>query len=440
MPRKSNPEPRRVTVVRYEDDAGRRCKSSDPGAKKVVTTSESYYLFLPPKKRRGKRECVPLETADLAVAWVKTRQILQDRLHEELGILSDRERQAARPIEEHLEEWLTSVADGGANSAYVATMRSRMQRLVALAKWRRIGDIKKASCLRALASLQADETLGRGVGRGRGVSAETRNHYRKHARQFSRHLHLMGRLEVDPLATLDAVSVEDDRRHDRRVPDELEVQILFDHLDGRQPGFAPRVRMGMSGPRRALGYQMAMCAGLRAGELRRLTPASFDWAKGEVRITAGSDKAKKRRRLAIPGWLAAKLRAWIEAGGQLWGSFPQNAPGRLLRADLDLARKGHLAAAKDPEERAAREASTVCRYEVDGEDGPLYWDMHSLRHWYITQVAATDGISPSTLQALSRHADPKLTLEVYARAKEGGVRAAVEQLPRLDGGGESGCA
>ncbi len=75
----------------------------------------------------------------------------------------------------------------------------------------------------------------------------------------------------------------------------------------------------------------------------------------------------------------------------------------------------------------------MCLYEVAGREGPLYWDFHSSRHWYVTQAAATEGISPGTLQELARHADPKLTLAVYSHARKDGVRRAAEQLPRLDG-------
>lgn len=431
MPRKQ-PRPRRVTVIRYLDSDGRRCTSDTPGARRVKTLSDSFYLHLPPRRPGAKRERIPLDTTDEAIAWHRARLILSERKQEDLGILSDRERQAARPIAEHLDEWLTSVADSGATAKWVNMLRARVSELIGLAGWKRIGDIKLSNTLRALASLQTESTRGRGVGRGGGVSAQTRNHYAKNARQFTHYLQVMGRLTVDPLATLGAVSTEDDRRHDRRVPSDEEIRVLFDHLDGQQT-ILPEWRAGMSGPQRALGYQLAMCAGLRANELRRLTQQSFNFESCEVKVTGRSDKARKRRVLAIPRWLAAKVRDWLERGGELWEGFPPVHPGRLLHADLDLARAGYLAGAVSPEDRAARETSTVCRYEVTSEDGPLYWDMHALRHWYITQVAATEGIAPSTLQALARHADPKLTLGVYARAQEGGVRKAVEQLPRLDG-------
>jgi integrase len=189
----------------------------------------------------------------------------------------------------------------------------------------------------------------------------------------------------------------------------------------------------MTGPQRALGYEVAMCTGLRAGELRSLTPDSFDLATGDVRLSAGDDKARRRRLQPLPAWLRDKLAAWLAAGGGLWGGFPEDWPGRLLQADLGCARRGWIGQAKDPGERAAREGSDVCRYEIAGPDGPLYWDFHSPRHWYITQVADLDGVSPSTLLALSRHVDPKLTLGIYAKARDSAGRDAVERIARPGG-------
>lgn len=433
MGRRPDPKPRKVVVIRYHAPDGRRCKATDPGAVRTKTLSDSYYLELP-GRGGARKERIALETSDLAVAWVRTRDILDRRYKESLGILDDRARQAARPIAEHVEDWLSAVAAGGVGAARVGMLRTRVTRLVGLAKWSRITDIRKSSCQQALAALQAGAVKGRGsAGKGRGASAQTRNHHLGHARQFTAWLADEGRLTPDPLAGLKGVSVASDRRHDRRVPGEEEVRVLFDRLDGLLGGPA-RVRLGMTGPQRALGYQVAMCAGLRAGELRRLTPASFDLGTGDVRITGASDKARKRRVQALPRWLCDKLRGWLAGGGGLWEGFPAVFPGRLLHADLDDARAAWIADAEEgTEERRRREASAVCLHEVAGEEGPLYWDFHSCRHWYITELAGQDGISPSTLLAMARHSDPKLTMNVYGHAKRGQVREAAEQLARPGG-------
>ena len=171
-----------------------------------------------------------------------------------------------------------------------------------------------------------------------------------------------------------------------------------------------------------------MCSGLRAGELRSLSRESFDLATGDVRLRAGRAKNRRRTLQPLPRWLCARLEAWFAAGGETWAAFPEAWPGRLLRDDLACAREAWVAEAKTPEEAAARRASTVCLYQIESEDGPLFWDFHALRHWYVSQIAGQEGISPSVMQSLSRHADPKLTLNTYAHARQTAVRTAVDQL------------
>ena len=75
----------------------------------------------------------------------------------------------------------------------------------------------------------------------------------------------------------------------------------------------------------------------------------------------------------------------------------------------------------------------MLRYEAAGIDGPEYLDFHALRHWCITEFAGQEDMAPSTLQALSRHSDPRLTLDRYARGKDDLARKAAEGLPRLGG-------
>lgn len=428
MGRRREPKPRKVTIIRYEDPQGRRCAKGAPGAVRRKVKSDTYYLHLPPRSPGLPRERIPLETTDLTVAWKRVRDILERRQKEELGILDDHARQLGRPIAEHVEDWLTAVAAGKVTAKRVTLMRARIGRLLQLTGWKRIGDIRKSSCQVALNRLQSPEEGH--------VSAQTRNHYLSHIRQFCRWLRDEQRLPADPLAGLKGISVEDDRRHDRRSPDDFEVRVLFEHLAGADPTWPPLERCGMSGPQRALGYQVSMCSGLRAGELRSLTPASLDLDTGEVRVRAGREKRRRRTLQPLPRWLCEAVRAWLAAGGGLWERFPADWPGRLLEADLGRAREGWIQAAGDDQaEHKRREASTVCVYRVQTEDGPLFWDFHSLRHWYVSQVAAIDGISPSTMQALVRHADPKLTLRTYAKARQGDVRRAADSI-RIPGAGK----
>ena len=109
----------------------------------------------------------------------------------------------------------------------------------------------------------------------------------------------------------------------------------------------------------------------------------------------------------LPPWLVTELRAWFDAGGECWSGFPSYFPGKLLKEDL---------------------AGAGVAWEAEGPDGPLFFDMHSLRVWYISALADQPGISPKVLMELARHSTPALTLKVYAKAKAQSTRAAVDGI------------
>jgi hypothetical protein len=55
-------------------------------------------------------------------------------------------------------------------------------------------------------------------------------------------------------------------------------------------------------------------------------------------------------------------------------------------------------------------------YVIDGPDGPLYADFHSLRHTYVALLDRS-GASLKQAMQLARHSDPKLTMARYGRAQ-----------------------
>jgi integrase len=261
--------------------------------------------------------------------------------------------------------------------------------LFAAAGWTKWGSVTKDSLLTGLAALRRE-----------GLSHQTSNHYRTHAKGFAAWL-ADGAGVRDPLVRVGGkLSVEVDRRHPRRSPDDVEMCRLFDHLDSPRA----RLRRGMTGPQRALGYRVAMATGLRAGELRSLTRESFDLEAGTVAVEAAYSKHRRRDVVQLPAWLVVELRAWFGAGGECWVAIPERFPGRLLRDDLRLA-------------------------GVPVETTAGYFDMHSLRVWFCTAAANMAGISPKTLMTVCRHSTAQLTLGVYAKARLADVRAVAEAIP-----------
>src|SRR5262245_33455369 len=68
-------------------------------------------------------------------------------------------------------------------------------------------------------------------------------------------------------------------------------------------------------------------------------------------------------------------------------------------------------------------------YVVDGPDGPLYADFHSLRHSFITALGR-GGVELRTAQELAGHSSPALTAR-YAHRRLYDLAGAVEKLPRF---------
>lgn len=430
-----SPRPIRITITRYVNALGERVKKKTPGARKVREQSETWYARL---LIDGKPQRVSLKTTDEAQAWVELRKVLRQQADRAAGITDDYQDEARRPLAEHVADWLRAVANKGTSAAQVATLDAHVTRLAELAGWKRVTDISQDSCLEALQALQDVD----------GRAAQTRNHYLTHIKQFCRWCATKARprrLREDPVQGISRINVETDRRHDRRCPTDEEVTELFSWLespeaDEPEPNTRRRkwsmgdrsapIRMFMSARQRALGYRVSMATGYRADELRHLTRASFDLEAGTATVGAAYSKRRRKDTQELPSWLVAELADWFAAGGGLWERFPKNFPGRLLQDDLAGARRRWIAAAGDDAERKRREASSFLAYRTETEDGPLFWDFHALRVWYVTWASNLPGISPKTLMQMARHSTPTLTLKVYAKARQANLRAAIEQMPR----------
>ncbi len=389
-------KPRQICIIRYVNSQGRRCAKGDKGARKVKERSETWYATLP-----GTKKPVSLHTTDLGEAWIRLRKMQRETRLAAAGITDSYLEHAEATWTSHVDDWLAVVRSRNISAQQVYILGQHVSTIRQLAGWERITEISSSSAQTALGRLQHE--MGR--------SAQTRNHYLSHLKQFVRWLVEDERLRSNPILSLDPVSVEMDRRHDRRSPTDEEIGKLMAYLASDRA----KVRARMTGLQRALGYKVAMATGYRAQEIRSLARENIDLDAGQVTVVAGYSKRRRVDIQQIPPWLVEQLREWFAAGGGLWGTFPEVHPGRILKADLDAA--GVL-------------------YQIPGLAGePLFFDFHSLRHYYVTQIANTSGISPKVMMELCRHSDPKLTLKIYARVNQEELKRVVDQFPEPGKGG-----
>ena len=246
---------------------------------------------------------------------------------------------------------------------------------------------------------------------GRGMSVQTANYYVSHLKSFCLWMVRDQRIPESPVAHLEALNADVDRRHARRelTPDELRRLLAV----ARE---SPRVVCGFTGEDRHCLYACAAGTGFRAGALASLTPGHFDLTgrTPTVALSARKNKSRRARTLPLPSELAGLLAQYLPgrpADVPLWGGdwAAKGEGAEMLRADLGDA---------------------GIPYMTTGQDGvPLYADFHSLRHSYITTLGRA-GVDLRTAQELAGHSTPALTAR-YMHIHLRDLAASVEKLPGL---------
>jgi integrase len=158
-------------------------------------------------------------------------------------------------------------------------------------------------------------------------------------------------------------------------------------------------------PERKLLYQVALCTGLRANELRHITPAHLDDERCGIRLEAAWTKNRLDGFQPIPRWLMDILQSKaqdLDRSGAFFG-VQKTHPARMIQDDLKRA---------------------GIPLEIPGE-GKV--DFHSLR---VTFCSLLDdrGASAKENQELARHSTPVLTMNVYVRTRVDRVRGVVDAV------------
>jgi integrase len=322
-----------------------------------------------------------------------------------------------RPLSAHLDDWIAGLTAKDVSEKQTATLRGRVQTILAAVKAERISGLSASAVQTALAERREAE----------GLSLQTCQHYLRAIKQFSRWLRRDGRSRDDALAHLSGFNAATDRRYERRplVADEL-VRLI----DAAARG--PAIR-GMSGADRAMLYRVAAGTGFRASELRSLTPGSFDLDSDAPAVTVTAAYSKRRRddRQPIRADLGERLRPWLV--GRPADAPVFNMPDRtaeLVRADLRRARAWWI---KETAQKAVRRERSASDYLAVEDDAGRLVDFHALRATFITMLVK-GGASVKVAQELARHSDPKLTMNVYTRLGVHDLTRALDALPDLGDG------
>lgn len=316
------------------------------------------------------------------------------------GIMTTGElSRAAKPLQEHIDEWAADLAARPTSPKHVAVSRKRVEAVCDSLGWTRIGEASAPPVLAWLAEQrQPNPETG-----ALGMSLETCNHYIRALKAFFAWL---TKPQISPLAELVTVNADPDRRRRRRALSDADFRTLIEST--RRSTIHLR---GLSGPQRATLYVTAAYTGLRSSELASLGPESLSVSADPPTVTVQAKHSKRRRldELPIGADLAALLRGYaagVPTGQRLWpGDWSPYRGAEILRADLKAA---------------------GIPFVVNGER----FDFHALRAQYITSLARA-GVSLQTAQRLARHSTPVLTANIYSKLGLDDLVAGVRKLPAI---------
>ncbi len=334
--------------------------------------------------------------------------------------LIDSERVAVKKLlTKHIEDYATTLRSKGNSEKYVRLARARIERVFDGCGFRYWGDISASKIMSFLGELRkpqkdGDKTIP-------GVSAATFNYHLGATKSFCRWMVKDRRATLSPVSHLEILNVRTDRRHDRRALTENELRRLIDATKKGAELFG-RDRNGiiawrMTGGDRAMLYRLAVETGLRVGELRSLTPSSFDLEAEVPTVSVLAAYSKHRRDDTLPllGSTTAQLGEYMMEMDPVKRVFklpPRLGLAEMLRVDLEAAGIPYR----------------------DGSNQVV--DFHALRHTFITNLA-NGGVHPKTAQVLARHSTITLTMDRYSHTGRAADAAALGALPDLSDNGET---
>lgn len=330
----------------------------------------------------------------------------------EWGVIEPQRHAAGRTIADDLDDYRGHLEHKRNSHRHVADSIREIEHLAEVCGWQRVKDIRPGPLVLHLTTL---DKAGRSPRRINAVRAA--------AFGFCAWLVRAGRLGENPIVRVPVQREAGDQRRLRRSMTDAEIVQLVTVTE-RGPE-----RFHMTGKARAMLYTVAVNTGLRAAELFSIRPEDFDVAGDSPSVTVAAAYTKNREaaQQPIPRDVADVLRPWIATLPQdrrVW--VPTKHTGKMIKADLDVARAAYIAAAPTPAERQRREESTFCQYH----DGERYIDFHGLRHTYVSRLCRA-GISPKAAQALARHSTIRLTMDRYTHLAIDEAARALEKLPRL---------
>jgi integrase len=337
----------------------------------------------------AKIEDVSLRTSDKQVAEKRRGELLRERQHERDGLILPKPiREAAqRNLEEHLQDFLGDKRRQGGCDKYLANVEFRVKNLITGCEWN------------TLKNVSAD-SFQRWRREHKDFAAKTVNDYLDAAGGFFNWLVKNGRIQSNPLASVEKVKCVEGETRQRRAFSDEEMQRLLAVAGENNPV-----------------YLMAVHTGLRRSELKALKwgDVHLDAVTPFVQVRASTTKNGKPAAMRLHPELVKALEG-IEGNKEPDAPVFHRIP-RMKRFRGDLEAAG---------------------IEYCDESG-RFADFHSLRKTLGTNLAKA-GVASRVAMALMRHSDRKLTDKIYTDENLIGTWSAIDALPNYTEGASQGAS
>ncbi|MBA7632254.1 Tyrosine recombinase XerC [subsurface metagenome] len=320
-----------------------------------------------------------IDPPDELVKWVRRQAPKFREKIEKAGLLPASQIGQSKPITEHLEDYRNDLLARNNTDEYAYQVEGRIARIIDACGFRFWSDLDGAKineCVKSFSEL----------------SNRTKAYYILRFRQFAKWLHAQGRISSVPAIQ----GVKFDTAPQRAFELDEWPKLLEATRNGP-------VRFKLTGHERYVLYSLGMETGLRADELRSLTPVSFDFNRCTVCVSGKHTKNGREALQSITPETAALIKELAK------GKMPNVKLFKITSHAADMI-------------RADCEAAGI---ELENHKGKIKF--HSLRHTTGTFLAAK-GVLPKDLQEIMRHSKIDLTMSLYTHVLRGSADKAVNKL------------
>ena len=360
----------------------------------------------------GKRREHSTRTTDRQAAErILTKLVADTALRRDLVIDPRDDRFAAegrRPLTEHVAAYIAHCRHAGQAPHHVAQKETQLEAMIAGSKATRLAELTADALELHLSALKDRKLAARSV-----------NFARQIAVAFYGWCVKTGRAESNPLLVVPKQDEARDRRRVRRPLTDDEMTRLL--AVARERG-------------RDAWYLAAALAGLRKGDMQRLTWGDVNFAESTVTIRHGKAKrtdtipmhpqlaeALRRRLATFPALPTA--RVWSDTVGDVTRLKDFLRAGIARRVDVVDAEGKPVKIGTGKRERVKT------RIAVEDDEGRVI-DLHALRTTLGTQLARA-GVTPQVAQRIMRHGDYRTTLKHYTVLGLTDTAAAMDRLPGI---------